>query len=724
MSKIPAIQPQQEQNGPPPVPEEAGGEFQSVSSTEASQEQAPRPTPEEPAQRAEEHEQTAEEQMRQARQQLREAQRQMEAAQRKLQDAHDHMEACVAAQNPDYFASRPLDHLDEDEQDGFAPAQASAEAEHASAEEMADQGHYGALDGLFRGLAKIAPVALLLVLAAMTWPMFLEPGKGVYCPAEIKSLSAFIHCIASNSWLAPTGLENGAFSLPLWPVFSLTLGLFAFIPGLVDTGLLLPVATFSCAFLAAFAVWALALAAGFGGRAAFAAGIIILATPIFAPLPHFMGPAALAAALMLLALAFFNCGWRSETAFISLPLAFIFTALAGLCGGLLHFAVPLIASLFFLIWRGNLRRAQRLDAIFGFILMLAVLGVWLGMLMLDDSKSAYLTTLLHGSYRYAMPIPLKWLLPIIVGLLGVLPWLLAIFGVSWFHVLARSAKSLGASRHENGSALVWIALILALVGSVFVPAFHLSAIVIACLAAVLLGKAFIHFSHGGNRFFFLLASVFMILAGVLLNALTYPESQNLILSYLPAKLPVPDLPALLLNLSGLQIMGYICIGGGILGLLFVRRYKASGGLVLAAVILIALCQPARLMLVPELAAHAGTPLVSYAAVEKQALSVLTPKPVETAKPAEAAPVAPEAAADSPTAAQEAPQPAPQDSAQKPEAVSPVAPDAAKAPQAPDAPAVSQQAPEAGAASPEKTEEIIVIEETVTAPAEEQKDKKD
>lgn len=709
MSKIPATHPQQEQDAPPPMPEEQARDFASVTSTKANQEPAARPTPENnEAEKAApaDNGQTSEEQMWEARQQLREAQQQMEAAQRKLQEAHDRMEACVSAQNPNHLLSRP----EEEEEVQPEPVEEETTQE---AELPQEEGHYGILNGFFNGFAKIAPVAFLIMLACMAWPMFIDPAKGVYCPAEVKYLSAFIHSIATNSWLAPTGLENGGFSLPLWPVFSWAIGLFAFIPGLVDTGLLLPLTTFCCTFLAAFGVWALALAAGFGSRAAFASGLIILCAPIFAPLPHFMGPAALASGLLLLALSCFCRGWRADSAFIALPLAFIFTALAGLCGGLLYFATPIVASLLFLVWQGKLRRAQRLDALFGFVLMLVILGVWLGVLMVDSTSSDYLSRLLHSQVQYAMPIPLKWLLPIIAGLVGLLPWLLAILGVSWFRVLGHSAKSLGASRHDNGSALVWISLVFALCISPFVAGFHLSAIAIACLGAVLLGKAFIHLSCAGNRFFFLLASLVLLLMGALFNAVTYSEGQQLIFNNLPINLPVADLPALLLNLQGLQIMGYICIAGGLLGLLFVRRYRAAGGLIFGALVVIALCQPARLLLVPELTAHAGTPLVNYQTVEKQVMAALAPKPVENKAP-ETAP----APAETQVPAEEAQQPATMEPAE-PNAPAETAPAEQPAQQpeqaAPGDAAIAPEPNQENAASPEagKTEEIIVIEEKST-----------
>ena len=58
--------------------------------------------------------------------------------------------------------------------------------------------------------------------------------------------------------------------------------------------------------------------------------------------------------------------------------------------GIYAFALPLIASFFFLIWRANLGRSSRADAIFGFGLLLALLGVWLGLVILKGTDATYL----------------------------------------------------------------------------------------------------------------------------------------------------------------------------------------------------------------------------------------------------------------------------------------------------------------------------------------------
>lgn len=523
--------------------------------------------------------------------------------------------------------------------------------------------YLGRFNACFNGLSKIGPLVLLAALACMAWPIFWQPGQGLYCPGEIKTLSAFLHCIATSSWLAPTGLENGAWTSAQWPVFTWAIGLMSLSPALVNSGCLLPATSFLCTVFAALGVWCLAHAARFGYRAAFAAGLILLCAPIFAPLANFVGPAALAAGFMLFALVFFCRGWQGGAAWISLPVAFVLTAIAGLAGGLLHFIVPFAVSFFYLVWRGNLRRAQKSDAIFGFILMLIILGCWLGVISLHHGDSGYMELLFASAWQWNWPIPLEWLLPLAAGILGLLPWTLMLFGVSWLRVISRAGKTLSASRRENGSALIWLSLIFSLCLAVFIPAFHASAVAIACLGATLLGKAATNLTNIGNRFFYLLAIIILVIAGCLVVCLSFEYTQHYILGLLP-QLPIPDLGAKLLALPTLWIIGTIMIVGGLIALIFVKRFSGCGPLIYAILLVIIICQPARLSLVPELAAMPQSPLVKFSLIEAQVNKALQAPAVAT----------PEA------------EPAP-------ESTSPATPD--EMPQQPEEAAPLQTAPEGG-----------------------------
>lgn len=556
---------------------------------------------------------------------------------------------------------------------------------------------------IFNGLAHIGPLALICLLACMVWPDYwlALKGQGLYCPAEATSITTFLNSVAHGNMLEPHGLANGSF-VAQWPVFTWFVALLALIP--VKAELLWPMVSSIGAMLALVAAWCLAHASRFGARAAFAAGLILLCAPIFAPLGHFVGKSALTAALIIFALACFTRGWLGERAWISLPLAFLFTGLAGLSGGIYAFALPLVTSLFFLIWRANLGRSSRADAIFGFGLLLALLGVWLGIVILKGTDAAYLNSLFANAWQRPWPLPADWWLAGLIALAGLFPWILLVICVSWVRVMKTSVKSLSASRHENGSAMVWIGLVLAwALTFVFPGATHIAAITTACLLGVLLGKAFVNLPDFGNRFFFLLNAICLIVAGLFILGLGFDFSQPLFLGLLPIALPA-ELPALLLSTDATWIIGAICLLGGLLMLRYFRRNRQGGGLIFCVVLSIALAQPAVLMLAPELGAKSFSRLQNLESIEQSLTKAL--KPAEPAAQEEPqspnAPGTPDAAA--PEAAPAEAQPATTPAA--PEAAPTNQEQAAGNQESDEQPAavpgqVQQPAPEA--ASPAETE---------------------
>lgn len=470
-------------------------------------------------------------------------------------------------------------------------------------------------NGIFNMLAKIAPASLIVILICLCWHDFWQPVKAVYCPAELKTITAFLHGAAQKGllYLYPAGLENNAWTAAQWPGFFWLTGILALIPGISDGGFLLPLSEALASLLALLGVWALSCACGFGGRAGFASAIILLCTMLFAPLPHFMGPAAFAAACMIWSLFFFYRGWQSGFSAISLPFAFILTGIAGLSGGLLHFAVPLLASFAYLIWSGKLKRASNFDAIAGFILMLAEIGIWLGWVILSNNSGNYLSLLFANALDYRFND--MWWKGLLIGIAGTMPWLLMIFGVSWLRVIKESLSALQASRKNNGSALIWSAFVLGCAASVIVPAFHPAAVAIGCLLAILLGKAFLKLSSFGNRFFFLLASFVLIIAGSIILAMSFSLTQTHLLSLLPLKLP-SFVPLALLSLKTLPVIGSIVLAGGLGGLFFAKTNRQAGGLVYAILLVIIITQPARILLVPELAANPDLPVKKYEEIVK------------------------------------------------------------------------------------------------------------
>lgn len=543
----------------------------------------------------------------------------------------------------------------------------------ADAEASVNPGMWG---NIFNGCAKGGPIFLFVILCLIAWPNFWHPEQGLFCPAEQKYISAFLNCIGNASWLTPMALADGGWTLPQWPLFYWFTGLLAVIPGVVEGNFLLPLSGAVSAGLALWGVWFATHTTGFGLKGALAAGIILICSPLFAPLPHFVGPVVLAAAFMLFAIGFFHRGWKSEYSWLSLPAAFIFTAFAGMCGGVFFFAIPLIASFFFLIWQGKFSRAQKIDALSGFILMLILIGLWLGTIMLGDYPASYLPALFSGCINFTEPFSAAWWLPMAIAAAGIMPWLLMVLCVSWFRILGKSVSSLAASRRENGSAMLWICLVLACCFSLFIPQKQFAAIAILCLAAPLLGKAFVRLSPIGNRAFFLLASLALICAGLAIVAGSLEFSQGWLFALLHFT-PDAAIRKMLLASTAFPVIGGICIAGGLFGFFFSKRCRQGGGLVYASLLLVILTQPALLMVVPDLGTLQESRLETFLTIKNKVdkalagktatdpvIESVAPAPVQTENaapeqtdnsltPATQQPIEKNTSADTPTSAPEA-----------------------------------------------------------------------
>lgn len=471
---------------------------------------------------------------------------------------------------------------------------------------------------IFNALAHVGPIVLVVAICLMVWADFWEAlgGKAYYCPPEVKYMTSWLHAADHGDWLTPSALAGSEW-ISQWPLYTWLLWALSYMTTLsgMPLDLIFPLAASLCATLAVIGVWAFSLAARFGSPAAFAAGIILLCAPIFAPLPHFVGPSVFSTALLLISLAFFCRGWLRERAWLSLPLGFICCGLAGMSGGIFHFSIPLLSSFFFLLWRGKFKRGQGKDALFGFLLLLILLGCWISVVILAGNDSAYLSTIFKSGYQFSWPPrPLWWLAFVIAGI-GLLPWILTVFGVSWLRVTSRCVSSLRASRHDNGSALVWIALVIACLLAPFFTHDTGGALVLCCLAAPLLGKAFLQMPSLGNRFFFFLASLLAILGGLIMLASSFAFSQKWLLAI--SLITMPNwIQEQLLNLSALPVMGSITLLAGIIGMaVFARHNHEGGGLVFSLLVSIFLAQPGVLMLAPELGANPGSGLATFGKIQ-------------------------------------------------------------------------------------------------------------
>lgn len=555
---------------------------------------------------------------------------------------------------------------------------------------------------VFRALSHAGPLFLLLILAAQVWPDFWHALKGnaLYCPTEARNIEAWLLSMAQGVWLAP-----GVDGVALWPCFTWFLGLLQPLSQLLvgSPDLVLPLAGAIGAGLALIAVWSMARAAGFGAQSALAAGLLLLAAPLFAPLGHFIGPAALASALMVFSLLFFCRGWQAEHAWCSLPAAFVLAGMAGLAGGPFHLLLPLLASFFFLIWRGGFRRAQALDALLGFLLLLLLLGIWLIRIMLGNYDGGYLGQLFAGALHMPWPLAPRWWLVACLAVVGLVPWILAVFGVSWFRVLRDAPKSLSASRRSGGAALLWIALTLGLLLSPCLPAAQAqaAAVALACVAAPLLAKAILALPRLSAHLLYACVALLMLAAAIALLGARFELTQSALAGLSPVPLDEQIL-ATLRGGWGLVALGGVCLLGTAIMTRFVRGDHGGGGLVAASVLSVLLTQPATLLLAPDLGKAPACGLKTFESIQKAAQAQLAPGgasvaplPAPPAPEAAPAPPAPEAKPEAPAQpAPEAGPAAPQAPEAAPDRPGPEAkPEASATPPAPVAP---QAGPEAGA----------------------------
>ena len=562
-------------------------------------------------------------------------------------------------------------------EEGQAPApQAEAPAAPAAPAAVLEA---GPAQKAFAVLAKMGPLALLLLLACQLWPTFLTGG--LYCPPEMKLMDTVREALASGQWFAP--LHNGDAQLPVFVWMLAALDLVArMVPQL--SAFVWPAGAALGGLACLWGTWALSRAAGFGPQAALASGLILLSSLLFPQLAHFMGPQGLATGLCLLSMAFFCMGWKKEHAWISLPLAFLTSGLAALTGGLVFLILPLLTSLVHLFWTWRIRRAQRLDALAGFLLLLLLGTLWAAAIIFWMQAEGYAQAVSGKFISLPWPLPAFWWLAPALAVLGLLPWLFVVTGVNWGRVFATSWKTLRASRKENsGSSFLWIALFfslpLSLLGSGLAGATPA-----LCLLAILLGRALVRMGSLGSKFFYLVIALLFLHAGMLLAALHFPVALEWLRTSTSLAIP-QQYEALLTSLDALPVLGGLCIVFAVLLARFTRRAWPGGSLLVCTLFAILLAQPAHLWLAPQLAGHAELKLA--AAQPLNAAAPAAPAAVEES----AAPAAPEAAAE--TAAPETP------------AADAAAAEAAQAPETPEAtaPAETQAAPAEEAAAPAPAE---------------------
>ncbi len=577
-------------------------------------------------------------------------------------------------------------------------------------------------NGFFRGLAAGAPVILLLMLALVCWTPLVMGD--LVCPKEADYLKILSGVHGLN--LLPHSAD-----LAIMPV----LGWLAWAVSLIPLPELwqYPLLSFAGAAVCLLGVCVLCGCAHLGRNVMFGSGLLLLCLPLFLGMASFIGPVPLACGLSLMAMGFICRGWMRNFDLGGMVIGNVLAALAVLAGGLYYGLVPVLAGLIFAVWRGNMQRLRNTDAVAGVVVFVAALLVWFGCLILfgDNVSTEMLWPALFTTQDTA-----AFINRLIIAAVAFCPFLIIVVTVSWPRIIAHSVSNVRASRSENASAYLWVALVLAIAGA-FISAQTFDIFLALCLMAVLTARALLSLGRFGTRSFFILVG--LILLGVTLAMLSIfvPDVRHIVLPMIPALTAV--LPADFADFAVRfwQSETYLCLGLCLMPLIAAavichvawRARTAAAPLLVSAVCVLVLAQPVGLLLPPVFAQEvplfkleaaaailSGLSEAPAAPAEAPAAPVTEPAPAETpAAPAEA-PAAPEAAAEPAAPAEDA---APAEAPAAPEAAAePAAPaeDAAPA-ETPAAESADDAAPaEAPAAAPAGETEAPAAEAPATSEA--------
>ncbi len=574
--------------------------------------------------------------------------------------------------------------------------------EEGAAKKPEPTGH----NGIFRTLASMGPVTLLVLLALFAWAAAYLGDMA--CPAEVKNLGVLKGMDGFD--LLPHTADKTL--LPVYAYFAWGIGQLP-LP-FMDT-LYGPLVSYLGAFVALAGLGILSLGLRLDKYVTLAAGLVLVSLPIFMGVANFIGPVAFSCGLSLAAMGVLCRAWMHNFDMVGMLLGSLLAGAAALSGGLYYGLVPVVAGLVFALWRGNMLRLRNTDAVAGVVLFVVVLLAWYaGILLGTNADSASVTSALVGTQGLAGLGS-----SVLMALACFMPFLVIVLSVAWPKVLAHSVSSLKASRQESGTAYAWIALALSLL-LLAVAANRADFLLAVCLMSVLCARSLMKLGHLGIRVFFLLFSICLLLVTLACLSLTVPLVGDIFLPMVAGLgITVPEvLKPVLAQLSGMGVVATIVLP--LLPLLAAlvilhvawRSRTAAAPLLTTAVAIAVIAQPFALVLAP-LAANPTLQLVKTASVYSPAPKIFglpeTAAPAKTeapkaVKPEAAKPAAPE------TVKSEAAKPA-APKAVKPEAAKPAAaPEAAKseAPEAVKPEAAKPAAPEAvkpEAAEPEAPEAV-------------------
>ncbi len=510
---------------------------------------------------------------------------------------------------------------------------------------------------IFRGLAKIAPLSLLILLAMVCWMPLLTTD--LLCPAEADNARVL---------LAGQGLSllPHAGSHVLMPVYALLCSALASLH-LASPVQFLPLAGFAGAAVCLIGLCILASTLKMGRQVMFGAGLLLLCLPVFLGMANFVGPIPFACGISMIAMALLCRAWMKESDPTCMVLGSLLAVCATLSGGLYFGLVPVVSGFLFALWRGDIARLRQKDALVGFIVFIVAHLLWLGALILFGDDAITSDMLLAG--LLGVPYAAVFCDSLTKICLGFLPFLLILLALSWPKIFKNLVKGIKASRKESGSAYLWIAILLSFVFSSF-AAHAFDIFLTLCLLSLLTARALLKLSVFGVRTFFILTGVLLLGVTLGLLALIVPFFNELAVSISPqfAALVPADVHADLERLWSAHavISLFVCFMPLLSALVIThvawRSRTAAAPLLTSIACIVVLAQPVGLYFMPQLATQmASAKLLDANALleekndtateplftpkEQQSQPADTVTPAEQAKPEEAKPAEPDAPAE-------------------------------------------------------------------------------
>ncbi len=274
--------------------------------------------------------------------------------------------------------------------------------------------------------------------------------------------------------------------------------------------------------------WGLALSTGYGKQGALAAGCAMSVLLGLSGLPPFAGETLLAGSLMVASLLFLYSGWIRPFAPFRLGVGFALVGATALSAGITGLLVPLLTSIFFLVWRGTFRRAGAFDGALGFGIMLVIVLGRAAWLFFQPENTVSGT--LSGREELRLFIEQAFLEPLslaretlgknwwhVFPLLAVLclPFSLLLPFLSWERIGSACRAFLSNRRECPGHGWIWAfflsgLLVFSLLG-VNVPA---ALPLLFAPVAILAGQALICVGTRRNRLFYLLLTLLLFALAV------------------------------------------------------------------------------------------------------------------------------------------------------------------------------------------------------------------